>query len=180
MHDRRYTILIADRASGVLRRATISLRVAVGVVGTVLALPMLMGLGAKWSARGEIEQLRSNNAQLLEENSSYRAATGQLTAQIQSLEGVIDDLGVRATIDPAQARAIQKLPAIIKSKASGGSAPAAGSTMASVVSSLSTPEDTFGVLRDLLQGLESRLTYVRRDVERRQALAASTPSIWPA
>jgi murein DD-endopeptidase MepM/ murein hydrolase activator NlpD len=180
MRDRRYTILIADRASGVLRRATINLRVAVGVIATVLALPVLMGLGAKWSARTEIDQLRSTNAQLLEENGSYRAATGQLTAQIQSLEGVIDDLGARAKIDPAQARAIQKLPAMIKSKAAGGSAPVAGSAMASVVSSLSTPEDTFGVLRDLLQGLESRLTYVRRDVERRQALAASTPSIWPA
>jgi murein DD-endopeptidase MepM/ murein hydrolase activator NlpD len=36
------------------------------------------------------------------------------------------------------------------------------------------------VLRALLQGLESRLRYVRRDVERREALAASTPSIWPA
>ena len=45
---------------------------------------------------------------------------------------------------------------------------------------LSSPEDTFGVLRDLLQGLESRLRYVRRDVERREALAAATPSIWPA
>ena len=36
------------------------------------------------------------------------------------------------------------------------------------------------MLRDLLQGLESRLRYVRRDVERREALAAATPSIWPA
>ena len=45
---------------------------------------------------------------------------------------------------------------------------------------MSTPEDIFGVLRDLLQGLESRLRYVRRDVERREALASSTPSIWPA
>ena len=36
------------------------------------------------------------------------------------------------------------------------------------------------MLRDLLHGLESRLSYVRRDVERREALAAATPSIWPA
>ena len=42
-----------------------------------------------------------------------------------------------------------------------------------------SPEDTFGVLRTLLQGLESRLLYVRRDVERQEALAAATPSIWP-
>ena len=36
------------------------------------------------------------------------------------------------------------------------------------------------MLRDLLHGLESRLRYVRRDVERREALASATPSIWPA
>jgi hypothetical protein len=45
---------------------------------------------------------------------------------------------------------------------------------------MSSPENTFGVLRDLLHGLESRLSYVRRDVERREALAGATPSIWPA
>ena len=45
---------------------------------------------------------------------------------------------------------------------------------------LSSPEDTFGVLRDLLQGLENRLTYVHRNVEKREALAAATPSIWRA
>ena len=42
------------------------------------------------------------------------------------------------------------------------------------------PEDTFGVLRDLLYTLENRLQIVQPDVERRQALAAATPSIWPA
>jgi murein DD-endopeptidase MepM/ murein hydrolase activator NlpD len=35
------------------------------------------------------------------------------------------------------------------------------------------------VLRDLLQGLESRLNFVRHDVEQREALANATPSIWP-
>jgi len=35
------------------------------------------------------------------------------------------------------------------------------------------------VLRDLLNGLDSRLRFVRRDVERRQALASATPSLWP-
>jgi murein DD-endopeptidase MepM/ murein hydrolase activator NlpD len=45
--------------------------------------------------------------------------------------------------------------------------------------SMTTPEDTFGVLRTLLQALEGRLSYVRRDVERQEALAGATPSIWP-
>ena len=179
MRARRYTVLIADRSSGVVRRAGISLRPAIAAVLGVLALPVLMGLGAKWSARTEIDQLRSANSQLQAENGNYRAATGELTGQIQSLEGVINDLGTRATLDPQQARAVQKLPAVVKAHAAGG-VTQPSSAIGDVVSSLSSPEDTFGVLRDLLQGLESRLNYVRRNVETREALAAATPSIWPA
>src|SRR4051794_14298099 len=122
MRARRYTVVVADRTSGVVRRATISLRPAIGFVAFVLMLPVLVGLGAKWSARTEIDQLRSTNAALDVENGSFRAATGELTAQIQSLEGVIDDLGTRSKLDPVQLRAMQKLPAIVKSRATGGNA----------------------------------------------------------
>ena len=45
---------------------------------------------------------------------------------------------------------------------------------------MTVPEDTFGLLRGLLESLESRLLTVRQDVERRNALAEATPSIWPA
>ena len=181
MSVRRYTVLIADRSSGVMRQVTVSLRATTITVATVLALPILMGLGAKWSSRLEIDQLRSANSSLTIENGSYRAATGELSTQIQSLEGVINDLGVRATLDPAQARAMAKLPAIVKTRAAGGTNVAPSPAMTEIATAaLSSPEDTFGVLRKLLQGLESRLSYVRRDVERREALAASTPSIWPA
>ena len=181
MSARRYTVLIADRSSGVMRQLTVSLRTSAAGVVAALALPILMGLGAKWDSRTEIDQLRSANSSLTIENGSYRAATGELTSQIQSLESVINDLGARATLDPAQARAMAKLPAVVKTRAAGGMNVPATPAMAQIASAvLSSPEDTFGVLRDLLQGLESRLRYVRRDVERREALAASTPSIWPA
>ena len=164
-----------------MRHLRVSLRAAAGPFVAVIALPVLMGLGAKWSARVEIDQLRSANALLEVENGSYRAATGELTAQIQSLETVIDDLGARTQLDPAQARAMQKLPAIVRTHAVGGTNLPASVAVAEIAkAALSTPEDTFGVLRDLLQGLEGRLRYVRRDVERREALASSTPSIWPA
>ena len=121
MRARRYTILIADRSSGVVRRVTISLRPTLAVVSGILMLPVLIGLGAKWSARAEIDEVRGSNTILQEENGSYRAATGALTTQIQSLEGVINELGARATLDPAQARAMQKLPAVVKARAAGGS-----------------------------------------------------------
>ena len=181
MSARRYTVVIADRSSGAMRQLTINLRVALGTVLGILALPVLMGLGAKWSAHAEIDQLRSANSSLTVENGSYRAATGELTAQIQSLESVINDLGARATLDPAQAKAMAKLPAIVKTRAAGGTNVPASPAMTEIATAaLTSPEDTFGVLRELLQGLESRLRYVRRDVERREALASSTPSIWPA
>jgi murein DD-endopeptidase MepM/ murein hydrolase activator NlpD len=180
MRARRYTVLIADRSSGVVRSATISLRPAVLIVVGVFLLPILIGLGARWSARTEIKQVLTANVRLEEENSSYRAATGALTTQIQSLESVIDDIGSRATLDPAQARAMQKLPAVVKARAAGGSQTSSAAVAAVLPTALTSPEDTFGVLRDLLGGLESRLRNVRVDVERRQALAAATPSIWPA
>jgi murein DD-endopeptidase MepM/ murein hydrolase activator NlpD len=184
MPGRRYTVLIADRTTGVLRRVTISLRVAVTIVATVLMIPVLMGLGAKWSALVEISQLRSLSAALQVENGNYRQTTGELTTQIQSLEDVIDELGARASLDPAQARAMQKLPGVVKARAAGGgtqpTAPISNMLSTTSLTSLSSPEDTFGVLRNLLQALENRLLYVRRDVERQEALAGATPSIWPA
>jgi murein DD-endopeptidase MepM/ murein hydrolase activator NlpD len=175
---RRYTVLIADRASGAVRRVTISLRAALAVVAGVLLLPVLIGLGARWSALTEIGQLRTLNSALEIENGNYRATTGELTTQIQSLETVIDDLGARASLDPAQARAMQRLPAVVRNRATGGSQ--ASAAISSVLStSLTSPDDTFGVLRNVLEALERRLSYVRRDVERQEALAGATPSIWP-
>ncbi len=180
MLSRKYTVLVADRSSGVVRRATLRVGSTVAAVLAVLSLPILIGLGARWSARTEIDQLRATNAVLLVENGSYRAATGELTAQIQSLEGVIDDLGTRAALPLEQVRAMQKLPVVVRSHASGGTVQPNAAVSELARAALSTPEDTFGVLRDLLHGLESRLRNVRRDVERRQELAAATPSIWPA
>jgi murein DD-endopeptidase MepM/ murein hydrolase activator NlpD len=179
--ERRYTVILADRANGLVRRFTLSLRPALVVLAVLATLPILIGLGAKWSARYEIAQLRQANSDLQIENASYRTATGELTAQIQSLEGVIDDLGSRANLDPTAARAIAKLPATVRQRAMGGPVERTPLDSASSVfsTSIASPEDTFGALRDLLQGLESRLNFVRRDVERREQLANATPSIWP-
>ena len=179
MLGRRYTIVVADRSSGVVRRFTVGLRPTLALVLFVLALPVLVGLGAKWSADSELHGLRTSNASLEIENGSYRAATGELTTQIQSLENVIEELGSRSVLDPAQARAMQKLPAIMKARATGGNVQPNAAVAEMARAAFSTPEDTFGVLKDLLQGLENRLRFVRRDVETREALSGATPSIWP-
>jgi hypothetical protein len=48
--SRRYSIVIADRKTGVLRRATIPLGPTLAITVTALTLPILIGLGARWSA----------------------------------------------------------------------------------------------------------------------------------
>ena len=67
---------------------------------------------------------------------------------------------------------------MVKNRAMGG--PTANTTLALATSGLSSPENTFGLLKDLLSGLEDRLQTVRTDVDKRNQLAAATPSIWPA
>jgi murein DD-endopeptidase MepM/ murein hydrolase activator NlpD len=59
----------------------------------------------------------------------------------------------------------------------GAGAPAAP---VGTLPALQSPENAFGLLREILEGIEHRLTSVRTDVDRRNALAAATPSIWPA
>lgn len=180
MLSRRYTVLIADRSSGVVRRITVSLRTVTSVVGAAILMPVLVGVGAKLSNIVEVHRLQTANSALTAENGNYRETTGELTTQIQSLEGVIDELGARAALEPAQARAIAKLPAIVKARAVGGTSQTNAAISNVMSTSLISPEDTFGVLRTLLQTLETRLSTVRKGVERQEKLAAATPSIWPA
>lgn len=180
MPSRRYTVVIADRSSGVVRRLTISVRTIGLAVMVILLLPVLIGLGAQWGTQLEVHQLQVTKSALEIENGSFREATGELTTQIQSLENVIDELGARSTLDPAQARAMAKLPAVVKARAAGGNAQTNAAISNVISTSFTSPEDTFGILRTLLQGLENRLRYVRKDVENQEALAAATPSIWPA
>lgn len=174
MHSNSYTIVIADRRTGVVRRFTVGLRTVLLVVTTIVTLPILIGLGAAWKAKADVANLFATQSALELENSSFRGATEALTGQIAALQAAVSDLGGKAALDPALQAAMDKLPAIVKSRAMGG-----GSSLAAVTPGLSSPENTFGLLHDLLKGIESRLRMVSSDVERRNLLAASTPSIWP-
>jgi murein DD-endopeptidase MepM/ murein hydrolase activator NlpD len=179
MPSRRYTLTIEDRSSGVVHSATIPLRPVFIGAGLLAALPVLIGIGAAWKAKSEVADLRASHQALQAENANFRAATSELATQIASLEAAIQDIGARSALDPGLARTMDKLPAVVKSRAMGGSTEG-DRTAQRMLSALGTPEDTFGLLRTLLEGLESRLSVVSRTVDRRNALAAATPSIWPA
>ena len=160
MAARRYSIVVADRRTGVVRRVTLSLRPTLAVVTTILALPILIGLGARWSAKAAIADLQTTNAALRVENANYRQATGQLSDQIAALQTTVDDIGQRAVVDPDAGRAMEKLPAVVKSRAMGGApAVALGSMLGET-----GPEAALGVLHDLLGVIGSRLESVRTGV----------------
>jgi murein DD-endopeptidase MepM/ murein hydrolase activator NlpD len=175
--SRRYSIVIADRRTGTLRRLTIRVWVVAVVLTGSLTLPVLIGLGARWSARAEIQDLRASQATLTMENESYRAATAQLSSQISAMQSAVDEIGGRAAVDPTASRAMEKLPAVVRSRAMGGGP--TGTVPPVANGPLGQADAVFGVVRDILSVIESRLHTVRDDVERRQALAAATPSIWP-
>jgi murein DD-endopeptidase MepM/ murein hydrolase activator NlpD len=162
----RYTILVANRESGVVRRFTLPLKPLVLGALAVMAVPVLVGLGARWSASAELASLRQANEEVRVENESYRLATGELAGQIAALQTAVDQLGNDANLDPATRRAIQNLPKNVRERAMGGGSAAA-------------PESTIGVLRGVLNVIDAQVSSVRSAVERQQLLANATPSIWP-
>jgi murein DD-endopeptidase MepM/ murein hydrolase activator NlpD len=179
MFSSRYTFVLANRRTGVVRRFTVPLVPAVSVVFVILLLPILIGLGAAMKAKNDVKDVYSTAAALQLENSNIKATTEQLAGQIQALQSAISELGAKAALDPSLQSAMDKLPAVVKSRAMGGDATAA-SAATPITPGLRSPEDTFGLLRELLESIEHRLRNVQTDVEKRNALAAATPSIMPA
>ncbi len=174
MASRRYSIVLADRTSGVVRRFTIPLWPTLAGVAFTLALPILIGLGARWSAHAALDELTAANVRLTLENDNYREATSQLASQISALQAAVDEIGVTAAVDPAASRAMDKLPASVKSRAIGGAEIATA-----LINQAVSGDTAFTVMRDVLGAIGDRLDAVRSGVERRRSLADATPSIWP-
>jgi murein DD-endopeptidase MepM/ murein hydrolase activator NlpD len=180
--SKRYTIVLADRQTGTVRRVTIRLRPFALALFAVLAFPVLVGVGLRVSATTEVNHLRVSNSTLEQENASYREATGALTTQIESLQSAISELGLRSRVDPMSARAMEKLPPAVKNRAEGGASVAGASAMLTPTfteASTSSLDQTFTMLRNVLGSLEGHLSIVRRNVEKRESLMNATPSIWP-
>ena len=178
MLSKRYTLVLADRTTGVVRRFTVSVKPVLLTVLTVVTLPILIGTGAALKARQDVATLFASHETLELENANYRAATEQLAGQIMALQTAMSDLGAQAALDPALQNSMDKLPAVVKNRAMGGPTPAT-TAFSLVTPGLGSPESTFGLLKDLLTGIESRLQTVRVNVDKRNQLAAATPSIWP-
>jgi murein DD-endopeptidase MepM/ murein hydrolase activator NlpD len=172
-----FVITAARDSNGKTFRFTIGAHALIVVALLFVGFPALFFAGTSWGATAVIADLLRQNAALQAENASYRDATAQLAGQVSTLQAAADTLRAAAQLDPQAAQAMNRLPASITHRAMGGGAL---NDLASPVSSTVTAGDpAFGLLRDVLHILQTQLDRFRSGAERRQALAAATPSIWP-
>lgn len=167
MIRRRYAFIVADRATGAVRRFTISVGLAVIVTTVAVGIPLGWLLRTGWDAHAEILDLRSDNARLVVENSGYRATEENLLDNVASLQAIVDDLAARTPLDVTRLRtAVGRLPAALA---------------ASLRPDASVPvaSQTFRTLRHLLDSLGRELQTVRHGVERREAFVEAIPTRWP-
>tara|TARA_B100000029_G_scaffold467348_1_gene503526 strand:- start:282 stop:1304 length:1023 start_codon:yes stop_codon:yes gene_type:complete len=168
MIPKRYTCIIADRASGVVRRFTVSLRPVVAICLVLLAIPIAYTVHSRWAAHSEIEQLRLQNAKLELENSGYRVTASELIKSISDLQGGLTDLSSRLEITALETPSFEQLPESVRATSNGYSVPAVA------------PTDTFDMLAGVLGSVDQRLQNIRHGVALREALADATPNMWPA
>ena len=185
MLPRRYSVVIADPSSGVERRLQLPVRPVVAVVGAVVTLPVLIGLGAAWKAKSDV-------AGALREPARARARERQLPpghrgavrpdriAAVGHLRPR-DALGAR----PGLAKAMANLPALREGQGDGRRhrhAPAASAAARTPRRSRRSPTPTTrsACCARCSKASSRRLSLVKQSVDRRDALAAATPSIWPA
>lgn len=177
MAAKRYSILVADRRTGSVRRFTLSLRPALAAVAVLAVIPSLVAAGALFKARWDQASLRSDLVVLQQENDSMRTATVALTAQVGTLQTTLDDFSV-FTPSAAEQSAMARLPVGLRRRALGGTVPDAA-LLARMQGPSATP-DTMGVLRQMLSTLEGHLAAAKPHMEKQAALARATPAIWPA
>jgi murein DD-endopeptidase MepM/ murein hydrolase activator NlpD len=175
---RGFIVTISREAAGDSLRIRLGARAFIVAIFLLAATPLLIEVVATRAAGHLSAELLQQNSALRMENASYRETAAKLVEQVTALQAAADDLRTRAAVDPTAARAMNALPSAITHAAMGG-----GSTVtevaAPVASVVSSAEPAFGLLRDVLHIIERKLDQVRPGVERREALAAATPSIWP-
>ena len=168
MIPKRYTCIFADRASGAVRRFTVSTRPAIAACLVLLAIPVTYTVHSRWAAHSEIQQLRLQNARLELENSGYRVTAEDLTRSITDLQNGLSELSSRLEVAALETAAFNQLPDSVRATSGGHSVPEIA------------PTDTFDLLAGVLGSVDSRLQRIRHGVALREALSDATPNMWPA
>jgi murein DD-endopeptidase MepM/ murein hydrolase activator NlpD len=179
---RRHVLLVVDPAEQVICTLPIGLRVLISLCALVITVPTLIGLGARLSVKAEVAHLQAIHRMLEQENASYRSEILAFTDQVHSLDGLIDELQLNREASAPRSTSARMIDTLYRVRAAGGTVSAGFGTAvpAALSPSLSSPKEALELLRSTLQALDSKLPSIVHDLERREALAAASPSIWPA
>ncbi len=168
MSSRRYSFIIANRDTGLMRRFSLRFDLVACVIAVaLLSGGALAGRDLLVTIAG-LDDLKLENARLHLENAGYRVVADELGDQMTTLEGAITELAGRADMDPSIVESMEQLPK-------------SGQARSVVDTTASTSQlPAFTELQGLLGSLDDQLGRVRRSVAYREALADATPVIWPA
>ena len=167
MAPTRYSFIVADRATGHVRRFTIRVRLAATLAALAVALPVGWGLLRYEAALYEIDRLQVEATRLRIENAHYRRAAAVLTSDIASVQAALTQLSARIDRAHADTPRADRMPRALRvALGRGGARP--------------DSPPAFDPLNDLLGTLHHRMRLLQYDVARREALAAALPTLWPA
>lgn len=167
MPPTRYSFIVADRATGHVRRFTLRIRLVTSLVTLAITLPIGWALLQHSAALNEINRLQAVQARLEIENGRYRNAAVALSRDIASLQSAIGQLSARIARTSSSEPPIERIPRALRT--------AVGHRDANLV-----PLPDFDLLSDLLGTLDHRMRLLRYDVARREAIAGALPNLWPA
>lgn len=163
----RYSLLVADRATGQVRSFSVRIRLAASVVTLAIAVPTGWALLRHTAALNEINRLQTEVARLDLENTRYRTAAVALTRDIAALQSAVGRLSARTAQANASAPPAERIPRALRV--------AVGQ---SEVSHVTVP--AFDLVSDLLGTLDHRIRVLQYDVARREAISGALPTLWPA
>ena len=168
MLRKRYSLIIANRATGSTHRFGFGVGPALALLLALLVLPAALLVYAEWSTSLAVTRLRTQSVRLELENAHYRDVARNLSKETVLLDAAMKKLSGRVNMDPALLQSMSRLPDSVQVGAPQTSADAA------------VQVEALEAMRGLLATLSDRLALVRRGVAYREALAAATPVIRPA
>ena len=168
MLRKRYSLIIANRATGATHRFTLGVGPACVAFLALLVLPTALFVYAEWSTSLAVTRLQLQNARLELENSGYRSTASDLAGHLAGLDDTMAELTGRVDMDPSMLQSMTQLP----DSTQVGTPQTVGEAEAQL--------NALDRLRGLLGSLDEQLMLVKRGVAYREALASATPVIWPA
>ena len=167
MPPTRYSFIVADRATGHVRRFTLRIRLVASMLALAVVIPLGWGLQRHGAALNEISRLQAESARLDLENARYRTAAAALSRDIVTLQAAITRLSTRIARTNASAPPMDRIPRALRVTVDQ-----------SDVRHVTAP--AFDLLSDLLGTVDHRMRVLQYDVARREAIAGALPTLWPA